>query len=66
MDSLEELEKILNTLSEEEYAEMKKRTAKIGERLSQGQFVRKALQEAIERLKYVPKEITNKTISHDT
>ena len=50
MDSLEELEKILNTLSEEEYAEMKKRTAKIGERLSQGYFVRKALQEAIERL----------------
>ena len=41
---------ILNTLSEEEYAEMKKRTAKIGERLSQGHFVRKALQEAIERL----------------
>ena len=36
VDSLEELEKILNTLSEEEYAEMKKRTAKIGERLSQG------------------------------
>ena len=50
VDSLEELEKILNTLSEEEYAEMKKRTAKIGERLSQGYFVRKALQEAIERL----------------
>ena len=29
---------------------MKKRTAKIGERLSQGHFVRNALQEAIERL----------------
>ena len=50
VDSLEELEKILNTLSEEEYAEMKKRTAKIGERLSQGHFVQKALQETIEHL----------------
>lgn len=48
IDSLTDLEGILNSLSEEQYLEMKKRTILIGKRLSEGYFTQKALQKAVE------------------
>jgi hypothetical protein len=51
IDSLEELEGILSSLSKEQYMEMKKKTAQIGLLISEGHFAQKALQEAIESLK---------------
>lgn len=50
IDSLTELEGILNSLSEEQYLEMKKKTAQIGKLLSEGYFAKKALQKAVESL----------------
>lgn len=50
IDSLINLENILNSLSEEQYLEMKKRTAQIGKLLSEGYFAKKALQKAVESL----------------
>ena len=50
IDSLTDLEGILNALSEEQYLEMKKKTARIGQLLSEGYFTKKALQKAIESL----------------
>lgn len=50
IDSLTELEGILNSLSEEQYLEMKKKTAQIGQLLSEGYFAKKALQKAVESL----------------
>lgn len=47
IDSLEDLEGILNSLSEEQYLKMKEKTAQIGKLLSEGHFTRKTLQEAI-------------------
>ena len=48
IDSLEELENTLSTLSERQYMEMKERTARIGQLLSEGYFAMKALQKATE------------------
>lgn len=50
IDSLEELEEILSSLSKEQYLEMKERTARIGQLLSEGHFAVKALQKAIKSL----------------
>lgn len=47
IDSLEDLEGILNSLSEEQYLKMKEKTAQIGKLLSEGHFTKKTLQEAI-------------------
>lgn len=47
IDSLEDLESILNSLSEEQYLKMKEKTAQIGKLLSEGHFTRKTLQEVI-------------------
>lgn len=46
INSLEDLEGVLNSLSEEQYLEMKKKTAQIGQLLSEGHFARKALLKA--------------------
>lgn len=47
IDSLEDLEGILNSLSEEQYMKMKEKTVQAGRLLSKGYFTRKILQEAI-------------------
>lgn len=51
IDSLEDLEGILNSLSEKQYLEMKEKTAQIGKLLSEGEFAKKALLEAVNTLK---------------
>lgn len=51
IDSLEDLEGILNSLSEKQYLEMKEKTARIGKLLSEGEFTKKALLEAVNTLK---------------
>lgn len=48
IDSLEDLEDILNSLSEEQYLEMKENTIRTGQLLGEGHFARRALLEAIE------------------
>lgn len=51
IDSLEELEGVLNSLSEKQYLEMKEKTARIGKLLSEGHFAKKALLEAVNTFK---------------
>lgn len=51
VDSLENLEDILNSVSEEQYLEMKEKIAWISKFLSEGHFAKKALLEAINALK---------------
>ena len=46
--SLEELDQLLLSITDEQYAQMRIRAGKMGARLNQGYFIRKALQEAME------------------
>lgn len=51
IDSLEDLEGILNSLSEEQYMEMKEKVKQISSQLNQGFYCKKAIKEAICQIK---------------